>query len=303
VLWLPGRAPVELLWLGEWSGSGRIVLGLPAVAGEGADELRRWAATRHVPVAATLTATVDHALDLLPPASRRVGGERDVPLSVWNTSSFQGWYSSQRGARNALLGVSRVWTFRVGAGRRRVVVWALEPRIRVAAEGRVMSSEVVFGRNDASALLLYRRADRAADTEVVLVRDFRPAARTPDAYVWELPSGSGDGEPPAIVARREFEEETGLEIELGRLRYHGAHQVWATGAAHVVHMYSVEATAAEIDYMRSQRGVAHGIHEEEEFTYPEVVTWGDILGSPCVDWATRGMVAQVIFAPAEERRI
>jgi 8-oxo-dGTP pyrophosphatase MutT (NUDIX family) len=302
VLWLPaaaGAATLELARLGEWAGSGRIVLGVADDAVDGAAELRRWASARRVPVAQGLPATVDHALDLLPPGARREDAEREVPLLIWNTSWFQGWYSAQKGAGNKLVEVKGVWTFRVGPGRRRVTFWALNPRIWIAAEKRSMSTEVVIGRTDMSALMLYRPGARLEDTEVVLVRDFRPAARTPDGYVCELPSGSGDAEDPQLVALFELAEETGLDVDSGRLRYHGAQQVWATGAAHVVHLYSVVASRAEIDYVRAEQraGTAHGLHEQEEYTFPQVQTWQQILASPSIDWATRGMIAQVLVGP------
>jgi hypothetical protein len=301
VLWLPpdsGDVTLDLARLGEWAGSGRIVLGVPNGAIARADEVRRWASARRVPVAYTLSATVEHALALLPwPASRR-GAERDIPLLVWNTSTCRAWYESHRRAGNQLLEVRTVWTFRVGPGRRRVTIWALHPRMLIGAEGRVMSTEVVFGRADMSALMLYRPAQNPLKTELVLVRDFRPAGRTSDGYLWELPSGSGDAEDPELVGLFEFAEETGSNIDSGRLRYHGASQVWSSGAAHVCHLYSAIATIPEIEDMRAQgeEGIVRGLHEQEEYTYPLVMTWEEILASSDVDWSTKGMIAQVIHA-------
>lgn len=135
VLWFPPTSrdvTLELARLGEWSGSGRIVLGVADDAVTGANELRRWAGARRVPVARSLSATVDHAVESLPAPARREGSERDIPLLVWNTHTYQERYGSHRRAGNELVEVRWVWTFRVGPGRRRVTIWALNRKPRVA---------------------------------------------------------------------------------------------------------------------------------------------------------------------------
>jgi ADP-ribose pyrophosphatase len=56
----------------------------------------------------------------------------------------------------------------------------------------------------------------AESNRVVLVNQFRfPALRDEeDGYLWEIPAGMvNDGEDPAITARRELQEETGLMCE------------------------------------------------------------------------------------------
>jgi ADP-ribose pyrophosphatase len=47
-----------------------------------------------------------------------------------------------------------------------------------------------------------------ADDEVLLVRVFRHAA---GGYLYEVPAGKLDGEPPEVCARRELAEEAGVE--------------------------------------------------------------------------------------------
>lgn len=297
LLWFPTGSGADLALhlagLGELVESGRVVLGVAEHAFDGAAELRRWAAARGLSIARTLPVTVDHALGMLPPPAWREGAERDVPLAIWHTSWFKGWHSALKDAGNALVEVRGAWMLWQGPAPRRVALWALQPKIRIGAEGRTMSTEAVIGRPDMSALMLYQPG---ADPEIVLVRDFRSAARSPDGYVCELPSGSGGSTDPRQNAVDEFREETSLEIDPGRLRYHGAHQVWPTGAAHVVHLYSAEATEDEIDYIRNEQrtGAPHGVHEEEEYTFPVLVSWRWVQRMEHVDWSTRGMIQRVL---------
>jgi ADP-ribose pyrophosphatase len=51
---------------------------------------------------------------------------------------------------------------------------------------------------------------RDPDPRVVLIRQFRHAA---EGYIWEIPAGRLDaGEPPEDCARRELEEEAGVQV-------------------------------------------------------------------------------------------
>jgi len=68
----------------------------------------------------------------------------------------------------------------------------------------------------ASAVVPFLDDPRAADPQVVLIRQFRHAA---GGYLWEVPAGRLDaGEAPEACARRELQEEAGLAArELHRL--------------------------------------------------------------------------------------
>jgi predicted NUDIX family NTP pyrophosphohydrolase len=67
-----------------------------------------------------------------------------------------------------------------------------------------------------AGILLYRR--RIDPFEVLLVHPGGPFWAKKDAGAWSIPKGEYDaGEDPAAVARREFEEETGVRLD-GELR-------------------------------------------------------------------------------------
>jgi 8-oxo-dGTP pyrophosphatase MutT (NUDIX family) len=224
----------------------------------------------------------------------RTKGERGVPVSIWQTTSFQQWYAAQRDAGNELVAARREWTFEVGPGR--VFFWALHVSIWIAAEQRVKDTEVVIGRPDVYAVLMYRRNGSLDDTVIVLVREFRSPARTEDGYIRELPGGSclrPDADPGQLAAD-ECHQETGLEIEPTRLRGHGVRQVAGTTTSHAAALFSVELTENEVTWLRAQHGLAHGVVEDTERTYVEVTTLAAIRCGPLTDWGMLGMILDVL---------
>jgi 8-oxo-dGTP pyrophosphatase MutT (NUDIX family) len=282
-----------------WHDSGRVVFGSPPGA-EKNDYLLHYAAKDGVPVAGTLSGVIDAAMARIGPGAQRGGGEREVPLLIWRTDSFQRWYRAQAGAGNRLLGARLVWTFRTGPDRRIVVYWALHARVHVLAEDRVKGNEVVISRPDIAAVAMYRRGATADETVVVLIREFRAPAATADGFVHELPGGAIDEPGGAEMnAVRELAEETGLTIDPGRLRCHGSRQLAATVSAHGACLFSAEITDEELAWLRAAQHLPHGAAGGTERTYAEVTTFGQIRLARQVDWATLGMLAQVLAeAPA-----
>jgi ADP-ribose pyrophosphatase YjhB (NUDIX family) len=288
---LPGFT-TNVEW-GVWQGSGKAVFGAPPAAANN-DYLRRAARLLRVPVADTLPGTVGHALDLLGDGAWRRGGEREVPLIVWRTPSFQQWYAAQRAAGNVLEHARHVWTFWSEPERRTVFVWALQAEVWVAAEGRSKTNEFVLSRPDLAAVLLYRRADPVRETAVVLVREFRTPVANATGYVWELPSGSsGELTDPREVAAAELAEETGFALPAQRLVDHGSRQAVATFSGHRAHLFSAELTAAELADLRARRGQVFGVGGTER-SHVEVVTLETILRERLVDWSTLGMITSVL---------
>ncbi|SDK55575.1 Nucleoside 2-deoxyribosyltransferase like [Glycomyces sambucus] len=278
---------------GTWYDSGKVVFGAPAAAPKN-EYLLHLAASRGVPVAAHLGDAADAALAMIGDGSRREGGERSVPLLVWRTESFQTWYRAQRAAGNVLEGARLEWTFRVGEHREAVMYWAAHVQVRVAAEDRVKANEVVISRPDTAQVLLYRPGPSLDETTVVLVREFRSPASTPDGFVHELPGGSSREQPdPAVQALEEVHEETGLKLGADRLRPIGTRQVAATMSAHRAHVFAAEVTEDELAWLREQRRVAHGENDGER-TWVEVATYGELRGRGLTDWATLGMIAQAL---------
>lgn len=189
---LPGFT-TNVEW-GVWHDSGKAVLGAPPGAPKLA-YLRRYARKLHVPQADTLAGALDAALQLAGEGVLREGGEREVPLFIWREPAFQQWYAAQRGAGHRLDGARLHWHFRSGPGRH-LFCWALQVKVFIPGEGRHKGGEVILSRPDVSSVLAYRPAARVADCEIVLVREFRSNAATPDGFVHELP-----GAPPSARRR------------------------------------------------------------------------------------------------------
>jgi 8-oxo-dGTP pyrophosphatase MutT (NUDIX family) len=162
----------------------------------------------------------------------------------------------------------------------------------VAAEQRAKTNEFLLARPDISSVLLYQPAQRLDDIRVVLVREFRSPARTPDGFVWELPGGSSmkPGLEGAALASEEVREETGLAIAAGRLRSAASRQLAATFSSHHAHLYTAALTATEL---AAAAGV-HGVAADSERTSVHVVTVGEIRARSLVDWSTMGMILSAL---------
>ncbi|GAA2408675.1 hypothetical protein GCM10010191_16570 [Actinomadura vinacea] len=270
---------------GIWHDSGRVVFGAPPGAPKNR-YLLHYAEKFGVPTATDLPGTVAATLDRIGSGAARTGGECEVPLLLWRTAAFQSWYGAQRAAGNALLGARVVWRF----GDQ----WGLRVRIRVAAEDRIKDDEMVISRPDLGVVVLYRPGPTLDATTVVLVREFRGPAATPDGRVHEPPGGSGPagGADPLRAALAELAEETGLALPADRLREHGSRQVNATMSAHRAHVFAAEITEDELAALSS--GGPHGVAADGERTYVEIATFGEIRRERLVDWAALGMIAEVL---------
>jgi 8-oxo-dGTP pyrophosphatase MutT (NUDIX family) len=291
---------------GRWCTSGKAVLGYPPSAPHN-NYLGWLAGTEEVPVLHSLRETVAAAVVGWAEAPERSGGERYVPLHVWRTEAFQSWYASLRAAGNRLEEARLLWSFnRPGTGH--VFAYVLRARVWVAAEGRYKDNEWVLARPDVACAVLYRRGQAGLrDTEVVLVREFRTPARTPDGFVHELPGGSHAGEPlpPLLVAVEEVREETGLLLGQERLRRVGSRQLAGTLSSHHGDVFAAELTAAELESLRRRAatGQAGGVAQDTERTLLEVVTVGRLLEEGLTDWATVGMVLQALLRSQAPARV
>lgn len=297
MFWWPEDADPRLMFttLAAWNDSQRVVHGTPPHLPQ-SRYLLKYANRHAMSTATTLAGMVSAVLDKIGSGARRAAGEREVPLPVWQTDSFQRWYAAQTSAGNTLLGARQVWTFSAGQDKRFLLYWALHVRVYVRGEDRVKTNEVVISRPDISVLALYQRGATIDDTAIVLVREFRSPASTPDGLVHELPGGSGTAEAGALdQAVRETEEETGLAIDVRRIRAHGSRQLAATVSAHHAHLFAAEITGDELAWLRATQSTPHGVADDTEQTWTEITTFGEIRENRLVDWATLGMIAEVVL--------
>jgi 8-oxo-dGTP pyrophosphatase MutT (NUDIX family) len=290
---------------GLWLNSGKAVLGYPP----GAEKMRYldWQAGQHgVPVLTTLKETLEQAIQNMGWGALRIGGEREVPLFIWEKPEFQSWYKAQTGAGNRLDGCKVVWTFRVGKNKERLFLWALHVDVWIAAEDRHKTNEIVLFRPDISTIVAYTHAEwdeeldnheSLLDTTIAIVKEFRSPAVSEDGYIRELPGGSalkGDKDPLAVAAE-ELEEETGVVLDPSRFRFVDARQIAGTLSAHYAHVFAVELTAEEMKELEDDSEV-HGVEEDTERTYVETYRLGDLLNGD-VDWANMGMIMSALLRP------
>ncbi len=283
---------------GHWVDSGKAILGHPSEA-PNIGYLRFMANKFRVPTLLTLEETIAKALEIIGNGALRTGGEREIPLFLWNTNSFQSWYMSQKKVGNHLDGARVEWFFKVGKDKDKVFYWAIHPSIYIASEKRNKTNEIVFSRYDISTIVLYKQRPDIMDSEIVLIREFRSPARTQDGFVWESAGGSSHNTTDALkVAAEEIREETGLDIESERLRYVSSRQLAATFSAHMSHLYCVELTDNELAWLKSQKNIPHGSDYPDnptgERAYTEVVTLREIMYNNLVDFANVGMIRSVL---------
>lgn len=282
---------------GLYAKSGKSVFGAPSESPKNG-YLRHCAKKFKIPEANTLEETISFALKLIGQGARREGGERFVPLQVWNTPSFQSWYRAQTLAGNRLDGAQLLWVWRVGPEKEFIYSWVLHADVHVTGEGRNKTNEIVIARPDISAVALYRRDAEPLETRVVLVREFRSPGRTRDGFVHDLPGGSSfHAADSKDVAMEEVREETGLHLARERLREHFARQLAGTFSAHSARLFSYELNEFEMYYLESQKNVARGANLDNptgERCYLEVKTLGEIMRDNLVDWSVLGMILSVV---------
>jgi len=149
---------------------------------------------RHLDLKGTIQAALSHIASFT--VSPRSGGERAVPLHIWTLPSFQNWYKAQTAVGNRLDDAKLLWHFRMPKAKV-VFSFVLWVKVWIAAENRHKENEFVFTRTDISTVVLYHWPPNLFDgltgitaAEIILVREFRSPARTPDGFIHELPGGS-----------------------------------------------------------------------------------------------------------------
>lgn len=228
--------------------------------------------------------------------AQRTGGQRAVPLEIWNSKQFQAWHDELVHAGNRLDDAKILWNFRVGPTKSFLFSYALHVKVWVESEQRHKENEYVFSRTDISAIVPYRFGDDGP--EILLVKEYRATGRTKDGFVHELPGGSSfkTDRVPTEIAAEEMKEETGIEIEASRFRLTNTRQIGATVSSHRSYVFAVELTEEEMERAKEmdRAGTKHGVIEDTEITYVEVRTLDAILTERLVDWSNIGMIMETL---------
>ena len=112
---------------GVWKNSGKVVFGSP-IGAHATRYQHHYANKLFVPNANTLEETVKLVVAKLGNGAWRENGEREVPLLIWQSASFQQWYSNLKAAGNRLDHAHVHWTFRTGPKKSLLFLWALACR-------------------------------------------------------------------------------------------------------------------------------------------------------------------------------
>lgn len=284
---------------GTWKNSGKVVFGCPDDA-EKTRYQKYYATKLCIPQTRTLGGTLTNAITVMGKGAKREGGERNIPLMIWNTKSFQSWYMAHMEVGNSINEAKLLWSFRTGKHKDIVFAYTLWASIYIQAEGRNKLNEFVFTRTDMSCVVLYKKASPVSSTELVLIKEFRSPVRNLDGFVYEVPGGSTfktDKDPKQVAADEVFEE-TGIKINPNRLNYFGSRQSAATLSTHHVHMYAAELTEEEMDEAKvvAASKKNFGNEQDSERTYLQIATVGDLYdGTLLVDWSMMGMILRAVI--------
>jgi len=283
---------------GRYVTSGKAVLGHP----EGAPKTRYldWLGSENdVPIRHDLSSTLRRAIVGWEANDIRMDGERYVPVEVYKTPMFQAWYGNLKAVGNRLDEAKLLWSFHIpGKSDLGIFSYILWAKVWIAAEQRWKENEWVFARTDVACTVLYQGSEELLDTEIVLVKEFRVPARTPDGFIHEVPGGSCEAADDSAKesALREVYEETGLVISKDRLRYVSSRQALGILSSHQVHCYAAELTDVEMAQAKklAAEGVTFGEEQDTELTYVEVTTVRDLLQKEDADWTTVGLVMRAL---------
>jgi 8-oxo-dGTP pyrophosphatase MutT (NUDIX family) len=318
---------------GFWKGRdpSKVVLACPDKAVKTTYQ-KYYAKKYFIPTFSNLGEACHHIVTALGEGAERRGGECQVPIHIWHTSSFQGWLGAQKAAGNRLDGARVEWAHRVANGRF-LFGWALKVNVFVASENRNKTNEFVLSRTDISTICAYYVPpppscdvchgrglrdfyDGSAETcnvcsgkgtlslhpgdvWVVVVREFRSPSTSSDGFVWELPGGSSHkpDKDPLQTAAEELKEELGILVDPCRFKAITNRQLAGTFSAHQAHLFAVELTFAEVNKLIRDdcANVTHGVATDTEITYTRVRRLHEVMEKRLVDWSTLGMLFQTLY--------
>lgn len=278
---------------GKYCNSGKVVVGFPEDA-EKTRYIKHQIDKLQLNYNDTLEKTIKEALEFIGDGSLRSDGECFVPLNIWNTKMFQNWYVAQKQVGNELRYAKVNYVF-VMPKARKTFLWILGVHVYIKAEDRIKENEFVLSRTDICSAVIYKRNENLMDSEVVLVKEFRSPGCNSEAMVYELPGGSSIEESENLeTVYHEIQEETGLDINKERIVYENSRQIAATLSAHKCHLYSIEINDEEVQSIIDGKNEVHGVEEDSERTYTEIVKVKDVIDNDLLDWGNIGMILSII---------
>lgn len=278
---------------GEWFKSGKVVLGFPKEAPKNT-YLQKKFEELQLGVTYTLEDTLKNTIRMIGDGALRKNGEVYVPLYIWNTNMFKGWYKAQTDVGNELKYAKVNYVFTMPKAKK-VFLWILRVHVWIKEENRVKENEFVLSRTDICSAVLYKRANNIEDTEIVLVKEFRSPVSNSKCFIYEVPGGSSiKHEENLDVIHDEIKEELGIDIDKNKLKYINSRQLAGTLSSHKSHLYSLEITEDEINKLKQDKS-AHGVAEDTEMTYIEVFTLKEIMSNDLLDWTNVGQILQVLY--------
>ena len=300
VFWIPRNSislpgfTTNIEW-GRWECSGKIVLGYPLNA-ERMSYINFYAQKQNISTSKTLHETLKAAIEFIGTGAKRIGGERMIPYYIWKTEQFQSWYKNQINADNRLDDARLLFQFSP-KNKNVIFLFILQCDIYISKENRHKTNEFLLTRPDISSTVLwYKNNDELFNSEVILIKEYRTCSTTNDGYIRELPGGSAQQyQNPLELAVEEIEEETGFKVDSNRLIFHGKRQLAGTLSSHNANLFSIQLNNVEMNYFRKEISNVHGLIDDTERCYIEILTLKDILSTNSnIDWTTIGQIMYVI---------
>ena len=302
LFWIPRelRSDFEMIALttniewGKYQKSEKVVIGFPKESKKN-KYIQYECDKLGIKVNSTLEDTIKNAIDFVGEGSYRKNGECYVPLNIWNTKMFQGWYKSQKESGNELQYAKLNYVFKMPKAKQ-IFLWILFVKVYIKDEDRVKENEFVLSRTDISSVVIYKKdKDDILNSDIVLVEEFRSPVRNELSMVFEVPGGSSlkdENQLETIID--EIKEETGLEFDTDRLIFEKDRQLMATLSSHKSYLYSIEINDEELDFIKQQENTIHGVEEDTERTYLKIYKVKEIIDKNIVDWSNIGYILSVL---------
>lgn len=272
---------------GYWVRSQKIVYGRPNTAPKNRYLDALYLRDTSKAPCTSLQDTINQTVLQVGSGAKRTGGERYIPLYVWELESFQNWYENQLSVGNRLRYAEVLWVFTVG---RKVFSYAIHVEMYIASEDRYKTNEFILGRTDiCSCVMIY---PHWSGNQILLVSEYRSPVNNAVGKVYELPGGSASIQmDPIQVIKGEIEEETGILPDEDRIEYVSSRQLMATFSVHQSHLYVYTLTKPEYETLCKDTGI-HGADDDERCSL-HMIALKNLYKYP-VDYSTIGMIDQAI---------